>query len=115
MLAKKHRFYGQGAIRYINRKGTSVRASIFTIKYVPNKRPNSYRVAVVVSKKVTKSAPKRNRIRRRIYEIIRTQATSYINGYDVVIIVFNDRPVAMPHDELSESIREVLSQVQPTS
>ena len=115
MLAKKHRFYGQGAIRYINRKGTQVRASMFTIKYAPNKRPNGFRVAVVVSKKVTKSAPKRNRIRRRIFEIVRKSATDYVKGSDVVIIVFNDKIAQLPHDELSEAVLEVLSQIETSS
>lgn len=115
MLAKKHRFYGQGAIRYINRKGTPVRASMFTIKHVPNKKPNAYRIAVVVSKKVTKSAPKRNRIRRRIFEIVRTSGTEYVAGHDVVIIVFNDKPAQMPHNELSADVLEVLSQIGTTS
>ena len=115
MLAKKHRFYGQGAIRYINRKGTPVRASMFTIKHVPNKQPSGYRVAVVVSKKVTKSAPKRNRIRRRIFEIVRISGVKYVTGHDVVIIVFNDKPVQLPHNELNDAVLEVLSQIETTS
>ena len=115
MLAKKHRFYGQGAIRYINRKGTPIRASMFTVKYVPSKKPNNFRVAVVVSKKVTKSAPKRNRIRRRIFEIIRTSGERYVMGNDIVIIVFNDKPALLEHNELNDAVLDVLSQIETTS
>jgi ribonuclease P protein component len=112
MLAKKHRFYGQGGIRYLNRKGVTVRGSLCTLKYVKNKNPNNYRAAVVVSKKVTKSAPKRNRIRRRVYEVLRTQGVQYIQGHDVAIIVFNDKLATMSHDELSASLLELLSQIR---
>lgn len=115
MLAKKHRFYGQGGIRYLNRKGAVLRGSQFTIKYVRNRRPGTYRAAVVVSKKVTKSAPKRNRIRRRIYELLRTQGVPYITGHDVAIIVVNDKPAIMSHDELSTALVDLLSQIRPTS
>lgn len=115
MLAKKHRFYGQGAIRYLNRKGTAVRGSSFTLKHVPNKNKQAYRAAVVVSKKVTKSAPKRNRIRRRIYELLRVEGVSYIQGHDIVIIVFNDKLATMPQEELSKALIDLLSQIRRTS
>lgn len=115
MIAKKHRFYGQGGIRYINRKGSTVRGSLFTVRYVPNKRPASYRAAVVVSKKVTKSAPKRNRIRRRLYELMRTEMGAQVLGYDIVIIVFSDKLATMPPQELKAHLSEVLAQVGATS
>jgi ribonuclease P protein component len=112
MLAKKHRFYGQGGIRYINRKGQNIRGSLLTLKFAKNKDPESYRVAVVVSKKVTKSAPKRNRIRRRIYEYIRTEAVDSVKGNDIVLIVFSDKFATMPHDELSGAVRDLLLQIR---
>jgi ribonuclease P protein component len=43
----------------------------------------------VVSKKVAKSAPVRNTIRRRLYEQIRLQAPSYLRNHDVVITIFD--------------------------
>ena len=46
-------------------------------------------MSVVVSKKVAKSAPIRNRIRRRLYEQIRIQAPKYLSNHDVVITVFD--------------------------
>ncbi len=88
---------------------------MFTIKHVPNKRPHGFRVAVVVSKKVTKSAPKRNRIRRRIFEIIRKNGADYVKGSDVVIIVFNDKIALLPHAELNDAVLEVLSQIETSS
>jgi ribonuclease P protein component len=80
-----------------------------------NGRRDSYRAAVVVSKKVTKSAPKRNRIRRRIYEIIREYAPQHFTNVDFAVIVFNEKIATMPADELKQSIVELLSQIQPSS
>lgn len=111
MLSKKNRFYGQGAIRYINRKGRPLRSQLFTIKYVRSRQPHEFRVAVVVSKKITKSAPKRNRIRRRIYEIMRTDASCYLKGNDIVILVFSDKIATMPHKELKDSLLQTIKQL----
>ena len=110
MLSKKHRFYGQGAIRYINRKGRPLRSQLFTVKRVPSRQTQDFRVAVVVSKKVAKSAPRRNRIRRRIYEVIRTDAYRYAQGSDIVIVVFSDKIATMDYMELKTSLVDILKQ-----
>jgi ribonuclease P protein component len=115
MIAKKHRFYGQGGLRYVYRKGETIRGSLCTLRYVHNDRREDYRAAIVVSKKVTKSAPKRNRIRRRLYEIIRLNAPNYLKNTDIAIIVFNEKIATMPADELTDTINELLSQIQPSS
>jgi ribonuclease P protein component len=86
-----------------------------TVKYVANKNSNNYRAAVVISKKVAKSAPKRNRIRRRIYEVLRTQGVSYIMGYDVAVIVFSDKLATVSHEELSQSLVDLLSKIRHSS
>lgn len=102
MLAKKHRFHGHSSLNYTYRKGATVRSPFCAIRYTTGKY-DSYRVAVVVSKKVAKAAPGRNRIRRRVYEAIRLLAPKYLTNQDVVITVFDDRFLTMPHDEMLES------------
>ena len=59
----------------------------FSLKYVQNQRSTTYRAAVVVSRKVSKSAVVRNRIRRRIYEAIRAVESSIKTPYDLVFLV----------------------------
>ncbi len=68
-------------------------------------------MAVVVSKKVHKSAVRRNRIRRRIYEIVRTNIGE-IPAYDMVLTVFHEQVADMPHDELARAVTAQLRQAR---
>ena len=69
-------------------------------------------MAVVVSKKVIKSAVKRNRIRRRLYEVIRRELPQLIDQTDLVYIVVSADVLIVPHDELQESVRRTLHAAQ---
>ncbi len=73
------------------------------------KKDGNFRVAVVVSKKVSKSAAKRNRIRRRIYEAIRLLAPTYLKNQDIVVTVFDDRIVSLPQPELIHTLERQLA------
>ena len=110
MLAKEHRFHGPGPIGQVYRRGQTVRSPYCAMKFLPGKQGDPYRVAVVVAKKVDKSAPNRNRIRRRVYEVIRTQPDGLTNQ-DIVINIFDDRFLTMPHDEMVNSIKRQLKEV----
>ncbi len=110
MLAKKHRFHGHSSLNYTYRRGETSRSPYCAIRYTKGKL-DEYRVAVVVSKKVAKAAPKRNRIRRRVYEVVRLLAPKYLVNEDVVITIFDDRFVNLPYDELVSSIERQLDQI----
>lgn len=71
-----------------------------TIKSIKNTRRQKSRFAVVVSKKVLKSAVGRNRIRRRVYELFRNEITSIKSPYDVVCIVTSQEIREMSAEEL---------------
>ena len=73
MLAQKFRFHGHGSLRYLYKNGDAVRSHLITLKYIANPRRKTSRFTVVVGKKVIKSAVKRNRIRRRVYEVVRLE------------------------------------------
>lgn len=102
MIARKNRFHGYGSLRFVYKNGKVVRGQLCKIKYCLNPKRSEYRAAVVVSKKVHKSAVVRNRIRRRIYEII--QATDISQPYDLVCVVFDERIAGMPFDELQKTV-----------
>lgn len=108
MLSHLYRFHGHGSLRYLYRNGTSARNQYFQLKYVSNPHRVHSRFAVVVSKKVYKSAVKRNRIRRRVYEVIRKELPSVTPGTDIVITVFERKVLNMTFDELHQNIRDVL-------
>lgn len=108
MLAFKYRFHGHGSLRYVYSHGQAVRSRLLTMKYSRHPKRKNPRVAVVVSKKVYKGAVGRNRIRRRIYEIIRSELPLIHENQDVVLIVFSSEVLTMPFDELQASIKQLL-------
>jgi ribonuclease P protein component len=105
LLAKIHRFHGLGSLNYTYRRGVSLRGQFYGIKVSKNLK-KTYRISVVVSKKVTKSAPKRNRIRRRIYEACRLRADNYLSNQDVIFTVYDEKILTMPFSEMSESVKK---------
>lgn len=62
---------------------------------------------MVVSKKVLKSAVGRNRIRRRVYEVVRLEMPKITGTYDIALLVFSSEVVSLPHDELTVVIRDL--------
>lgn len=110
MLSFTHRFHGHGSLRYVYKNGQAVRSRLLTVKHVKNPHRKHSRFAVVVSKKVHKGAVGRNRIRRRIYEIIREELGSFSGVNDIVVLVFSNEVITMPAHELKESLRQLFSQ-----
>jgi len=108
MISKQNRFHGLGSLNFVYRKGQVVRGQLFSIKYVRNNKLKSYRAAVVVSKKVHKSAVVRNRIRRRVYEVIRSIESKITQPYDLVITVHSDQVAELAHNELVYTLTAAL-------
>ncbi len=104
MITRPHRFHGHNSLRHVYSRGQIVRSPELAIKFLRNDRRSTYRVAVVVSRKVHKSAVVRNRIRRRIYEIIRGQVDATMQPYDIVITVFSDVIATMEAAQLQALI-----------
>ena len=109
MISSKNRFHLRGSLNYVYKKGTTVRTESVSLRYV-DARQEDFRLAVVVSKKVSKSAVVRNRIRRRIYEIVRLHRKEAGKPWptDMIITVFDDRAAAVPSPELTATIRNLL-------
>ncbi|MCA9330523.1 ribonuclease P protein component [Candidatus Saccharibacteria bacterium] len=112
MLTKTHRFHGHNSLNYVYRHGQTVRGPLTALKYASNSRRQTYRVAVVVSKKVHKSAVVRNRIRRRIYEQIRLMSDEIQQPYDIVITVFHENIAELAIDELAKLLHAQLHQAR---
>lgn len=104
MIRRTHRFHGLNSHRFVHRTGQTVRGPLCVLKYSKNTRRSTYRAAVVVSRKVSKSAVVRNRIRRRVYEAIRSQGGQFAAAYDVVFIIYSDQFATMPAAELQKNI-----------
>lgn len=107
MIPFRFRFHGHGSLRYVYRNGDMVRRRMISVKYTTNPKRKKPRFAVVVSKKVLKSAVGRNRIRRRIYEIIRAEVPELQPNIDVAVMVFSAETRTVSHNELKRSIQTI--------
>ena len=110
MLAAKNRFHTRGSIRYVYSNGRPVRSRLFTIKSVSHPRRHDPRIAVVVSKKIAKSAVQRNRIRRRLYEAFRARLPQLPQGADVVCIVGSVEAQTVEFSELETALDQLLTE-----
>jgi len=108
MISNAHRFHGRNSIRFVYQRGQTVRGPLIALRYAHNNRQQTYRVAVVVSRKVSKSAVVRNRIRRRIYEIIRNTAAQISEPYDLVFTVYGEDAATIAHTAVKKVVIEHL-------
>jgi ribonuclease P protein component len=109
MLTRAHRFHGRNSLRGVYQNGKTARSPLVALKYMPSQRAD-YRTAVVVSRKVHKSAVARNRIRRRVYEAVRHLEPQGIGTYDLVFTIFSEQLLELSGVELDRLIRKLLQQ-----
>ena len=65
---------------------------------------------LLAAEKAEKSAVKRNRIRRRIYEVLRTNFESIPKKRDYIFVVYTKDLYNMKHDELEKIIGKLVSE-----
>jgi ribonuclease P protein component len=114
MIGRAHRFHGYGSLKRAYQQGRSVRSSQVNLRFVARASDRPYRVAVVVSRKVNKSAVVRNRIRRRIYELVR-QANNVPAATDLVFTVFSDQLAELDSAQLATTIADLLQKAGQAS
>lgn len=107
MLNKKYRFHSRGGVRYVYRNGKTVRTPKMSLIFVDNKKGFT-RIAVVVSKKVEKSAVGRNRMRRRIYEALRLNMEYIPKERDYIFVVFSKEVLKMPFKDLESLLGKLI-------
>ena len=101
MISKKYRFHSRGGVKYVYQHGKTLRTPKMSLTFAENTRGFT-RIAVVVSKKVAKSAVKRNRIRRRIYEALRLNLDLIPKKTDYIFIIYSSDILTMPFKELEQ-------------
>ena len=89
-------------MKYVHNHGSNVRGPLLSLKYSENKRRQNFRCAVIVSRKVHGAAVVRNRIRRRIYEVVR-QVSPQLGSYDLVFVAFNDQLASISAAKLQKT------------
>jgi len=88
MLPKQHRLKKQKDFEKIFEQGRGARQEEIIIRFLPNQKEFS-RFGFIVSKKVSKKAVIRNRIKRLLREAIRYILPDLKQGFDVVVIALS--------------------------
>lgn len=109
MISRSNRFHGYNSLRGVYRLGRTARGPLFAIKARPNPKRRNYRLAVVVSRKVSKSAVARNRMRRRLYELAK-EVLAGAQPHDIVITVFHDSLAETSHKDLRSQLKKQLKE-----
>jgi ribonuclease P protein component len=106
MIARRYRFHGYNALRFVYKEGKTARTRCCLLKYAANPRRKDCRIAVVVSKKLHKSAVVRNRIRRRIFATLQDRVGD-LPAYDLVFTVVDNKLT----DESEKYIKDTITQL----
>ena len=109
MLSKRYRFHSRGGVKYVYRHGKTVRSAKASLVFGRNERGYT-RVAVVVSKKVNKTAVGRNRIRRRVYEVIRRNFEYLPHKTDYVFVIYSVEVLTMKNSELESLLGKLVEE-----
>lgn len=86
MLAKKFRLHRKSDFDKLAKSSNKFYSNNFVLKFIKNEG-NCNSFAVVVSKKISLKAVIRNKIRRRVYEIIRLNIDNFNKGFKIIIFV----------------------------
>ena len=108
MLNQKYRFHSRGGVRYVYQKGKTVRTPRASLVFADNPRGFT-RFAVVISKKVIKSAVGRNRVRRRVYEALRLNFDDIPKKRDYIFVIYDKNFKDMPFRELEDILADLLA------
>ncbi|MBI2462934.1 MAG: ribonuclease P protein component [Candidatus Spechtbacteria bacterium] len=76
---------GSYNIQNLFSKGRVIKTPHFLIRY-KEKKDDSVRAGVIVTKKIAKKAVQRNKIKRQVRECLRSVADFFIGGVDVIVI-----------------------------
>lgn len=112
MLAAANRLRDRRAIANVQRRGWYTHEDAVTVKAARNQLAVS-RAVVVVSKKVSKKAVVRNRIRRRLAGILADRWATVAPGYDIVITV-RDNLADTAATDLTRQLTQALQRAKLT-
>ena len=110
MLPRENRLKKEEDFKKIFKKGRGFTNNLFVLKIVKNNLDIS-RFAFVISKKISKKATIRNRIKRRLDNVIRADLPKIKKGWDGIIIVLPGAEIK-DFKEIEEDINQLLEKAR---
>ncbi len=108
MIPQKNRLT-RSAVTYALKKGHRVSNEYFIIKYIAS-RGKENRYSVSISLKVFPNSVDRNRMRRRLYEIIRKHESTLPRSFNIIVIVKN-AAAALDFERLNKNLIPLLQKI----
>jgi ribonuclease P protein component len=110
MLKSQYRLTKKKDFDQVFKNGRSAYSGILGLKYLDNELKDS-RFGIIISNRVSKKATERNKLKRQIREIIRSQINKIKPGKDCIFIVLS--PIlGKSHEEIEESIEKLLQRLR---
>lgn len=107
MLPKKSRLKKRKDFEEVFKKGKSWKEAFLLLKILPNKLKIS-RFGFIIGKKYSKKAVLRNKIKRRLREVVREELPKIKEGLDGVIIVLSE---ANKEKESFEELKKIINKL----
>jgi len=108
MLPERNRLKKRKDFEKVFKEGKSWKESFLLLKTVPNKLKVS-RFGFIVGKKYSKKAVLRNKIKRRLREIIRERLPEIKEGLDGVVIVLSEAEKGK--EESFEGLKKIINKL----
>lgn len=112
MALPKIKRLSSSEITEVARKGKVFDSDFFRIKFLPVRStggPKTSRFALVISSKVSKKAVERNKIRRRVSEVVKSPA--FEKGPGLVLILIKPRALGKEFGYLRDDLGKVLNKI----
>ena len=108
MLAKIHRLRRMRDFALLSQRGRVVYARFFTLRVRVSQEPT--KIGFVITTKMFKRANKRNRIKRRLREVLRLHQSSWPQNMDLLFIA---KPEALtaPFEDLTKGVLHAFTKI----
>jgi len=107
MLKKKNIVKFRRDFRELKEKGRLYQSPFFGLVVLKKEDSNISRFAFIISRKISKKAVVRNKIRRLLAESVRINLEKIKKGYDFLFLVKKDM-VGLKFDEVKKEVDKVL-------
>lgn len=110
MLPRIYKLTKKRDIENLAKTGRRLGSVFFNVKYKKSAHTKE-RYLIVVSAKVSKKAVERNKVRRRVREIIRTEMLGDLGGFDIMVVV-KDSALRAGFDALKSDLLNLLVKIK---
>jgi|SRR3989344_3261770 len=108
-LPSKSRLSNSSGVKKVFKRGKNISSELFQIKFIPAEAGVS-KFAFIVGLKVSKKAVARNRLRRKLSEIIRLNISKIRQGFFIVIMA-KPKTVGREYRYLEKDLMDALSRI----